>query len=480
MEETYPRRYQILTVVMLGSILGPLDGSILNVILPTITRSFAATMALAEWVPMVYLLTIAGLVLLFGRLGDIVGYRRVFLTGLLGFVAASVLCATSPTMHTLVAFRAVQGVAAGMMMAVPLAILTRTFPASQRGRALGLYAISISVGLAVGPSLGGFLTALVSWRAAFLINVPVGLLAFVLAVRVLPEMRGRPGHVDVPGVFLALSALSSFLLFVTEAQQDGLTPFTVTLLLVAVVSAGLFVRTERRSPDPMLPLDLFRNPSLSCGALASLFNFMGQFVVVFLTPFFLQRVLEESPGRVGLVMTAFPLAVLCVAPASGALSDRIGTVGPAVFGMTVSALSCGLLATLPADTGAEQVAWRLALFGLGAGIFGSPNNSAVMGSAPREHLGVVSSLLGTVRTVGMVLGVAAGAAVLYALVPQSLLRGGPLSPEQAAVYLAGLRYAYAVGGGFAVGAALLSLIRGWRSASFRVSEIRDQSAGLDE
>jgi hypothetical protein len=131
--------------------------------------------------------------------------------------------------------------------------------------------------------------------------------------------------------------------------------------------------------------------------------------------------------------------------------------------MTVSALSCGLLATLPADAGAGQVAWRLALFGLGAGIFGSPNNSAVMGSAPRELLGVVSSLLGAVRTVGMVLGVAAGAAVLYALVPESLLRGGPLDPEQAAVYLAGLRHAYAVGAGFALGAALLSVARGWRS-----------------
>ena len=464
MEEANPRRYQILAVVMFGSILGPLDGSIANVILPTITHSFGATMAVAEWVPMVYLLTIAGLVLLFGRLGDIVGYRRIFLTGLLAFVVASVLCASSPTMHALVAFRGLQGVAASMVMAVPLAILTRTFPASHRGRALGLYALSISVGLAAGPSLGGLLTALFSWRAAFLINVPVGLAGFVFAVRVLPDMRGRPGRLDLAGATLALVALSSFLLSVTDAQEHGLTTFTVAFLVVAIVSAGLFLRTERRSPDPLLPLHLFRNPSLSCGALASLFNFMGQFVMVFLTPFFLQRVLEASPGRVGLIMTAFPVAVLCVAPMAGALSDRIGTVRPAVLGAGISALSCDLLATLPAGAGAEQVAWRLALFGMGAGIFGSPNNSAVMGSAPREHLGVASSLLGTVRTVGMVLGVAAGAAVLYASVPASLLRGGPLAPTQAAAYVSGLRHAYMVGGGFALGAALLSLVRGWRSS----------------
>jgi EmrB/QacA subfamily drug resistance transporter len=464
MDEAFPRRYQILAVVMVGSILGPLDGSILNVILPTITHTFSATMALAEWVPMVYLLTIAGLVLLFGRLGDIVGYRRVFLTGLLAFVAASVLCATSPTIHALVAFRALQGVAASMMMAVPLAILTGAFPPTQRGRALGLYALSISMGLAVGPSLGGLLTDLVSWRAAFLVNVPVGLAAFGLAVRVLPDMRGRAGRLDLAGSALALSALSSFLLFITEAQEDGLTPLTVALLAVAILSAGLFIRAERRSPDPLLPLELFRSASLTCGALAALFNFMAQFVVVFLTPFFLQRVLEESPSRVGLVMTAFPVAVLCVAPLAGTLSDRIGTVGPAVCGALVSALACALLATLPADTGPEQVAWRLALFGLGAGIFGSPNNSAVMGSAPREHLGVISSLLATVRTVGMVLGVAAGAAVLYASVPASLLHGGPLDPAQAGTYLAGLRHAYAVGCGFALVEALLSMVRGWRAA----------------
>jgi MFS family permease len=186
---------------------------------------------------------------------------------------------------------------------------------------------------------------------------------------------------------------------------------------------------------------------------------MAQFVVVFLTPFFLQRVLEAGPGRVGLIMTAFPLAVLCVAPAAGTLSERIGTVGPAVLGAAVAALSCGLLTTLPPGAGAGSVAWRLALFGLGAGVFGSPNNSAVMGSAPREHLGVASSLLGTMRTVGMVLGVAAGAAVLYASVPASLLRGGPLGPAEATAYLSGLRHAYAVGGGFALGAALLSLAR---------------------
>jgi EmrB/QacA subfamily drug resistance transporter len=447
---------------MLGTILGPIDASIVNVILPTITRSFSASMAAAQWIPMAYLLTIGSLVLMFGRLGDIWGYRRIFLTGMAGFVAASGLCAIAPGMRWLVGFRVLQGLAAGMTMAVPLAILTRTFPASQRGRVLGTYAISISVGLAVGPSLGGFLAAAFGWRSAFLINLPIGLTALALASRVLPEMAGRPGRLDVAGAAAALGALSSFLLFVNRAQQAGFTAVTAAILTVAAALGGLFVGIESRTPEPMLRLGLFRVRALSFGSLAALFNFMSQYVVVFLTPFLLQRVLAAGPGRVGLIMTAFPLSVLCVAPFAGALSDRIGTAGLAFAGTSVCAAGCALLADVPAGAGAREVAWRLVVFGVGTGVFQSPNNSAVMGSSPREHLGVVSSLLGTTRTVGMTLGVAAAGAVLYAFVPAGVLRSAVLAPAQAAAFVAGVRHAYAAGVAFAALSALCCLVRAGR------------------
>lgn len=457
------RKYRILAVVMLGSMLGPIDASIVNVILPTITKTFGASLAAAQWVPMVYLMTIGSLVLFFGRLGDIWGYRRVFLAGLLGFVAASCLCAAAPSIHALIACRAVQGLAAGMMMAVPLAILTGTFPASERGKALGLFATSISVGLAIGPSLGGFLTAALGWRSTFLINLPIGVVAFALARRTLPDLRGRAGRMDLPGAVTALAALASFLLFVNHAQQDGLTWVTGPLLAAAVALGVAFVRIESTVPEPMLQLSLFRSATLSFGSLAALVNFMAQYTVVFVTPFLLQRLLHEGPARVGMVMTAFPLAVLTVAPFAGALSDRIGTAAPAVTGASLCAIACGLLATLPDGAGAGQLAWRLVLFGLGTGIFQSPNNSAVMGSAPREHLGVVSSLLGTTRTVGMMLGVAAAGAVLYASVPAAALRTAAPTSAQAEAFLGGLRLAFAAGSGFAAASAALSLIRGRRA-----------------
>jgi EmrB/QacA subfamily drug resistance transporter len=454
------RRRAILAAVMLGTILGPIDASIVNIVLPTIARSFSASLAAAQWVPMIYLVTAGSLILFFGRLGDIWGYRRVFLSGLVGFVAASVLCAAAPTLHALVGFRALQGLAAGMMTSVPLAILTGTFPAADRGRVIGLFAGSISVGLAVGPSLGGFLAAAFGWRAAFLVNLPVGLAAFAFARRVLPEFRGEPGRVDAPGALAVLGTLSTFLLSVNRIQQDGVDAVAAALLLAAVLLGAAFVAIERRAPQPLLDLRLFRSAALGLGCLAAVLNFMAQYVVVFVTPFFLSRVLHEEPARVGLVLTVFPLTVLSVAPLAGALSDRIGTVALAVGGSSVCALACLLFVARPEGGGNLPVILGLVVFGLGTGTFQSPNNSAVMGAAPREHLGVVSSLLGTSRSVGMVLGVAAAGAVLYAAVPAGVLKAPSLDPSEAAAFSAGLRWAYAAAALFAATSALLSIGRG--------------------
>ena len=378
---------------------------------------------------MAYLLASGSLVLVFGRLGDLRGHRNVFLSGLLAFVGASLLCAAAPTISALVAFRALQGVAAAALSSVPLAILTATFPPAERGKAIGFFAASISVGLAVGPSLGGFLAATFGWRAAFLVNLPFGLAAWAFARRVLPDVPRRPGRLDLPGAATALGALASFLLFVNRAQLEGLSARTAPLLVAAILCGALFVRLERRAAEPMVALSIFGNRRVAFGASAAVLNFMAQYVVVFLTPFLLSRLLGAGPGRVGLVLTAFPLAVLCVAPFAGALSDRVGSALPAAAGALGSPPPrARFLATMPAGAGEGAVAWRLALFGVGTGLFQSPNNSAVMGSAPRPHLGVVGSLLGTSRTLGMVLGVAAAGAVLYAFVPASALRDGGLAP----------------------------------------------------
>ncbi|MBC7337114.1 MAG: MFS transporter, partial [Clostridia bacterium] len=212
-----------------------------NVILPTITGFFGAPLATAQWVPLIYLLTISSLLLFYGRLGDILGYKRVYLAGLVCFIVASGFCGLAPTVYWLIAFRALQGIGAGMMMAVPYAILTATFPPQERGRALGINAISISAGLAIGPPLGGLLTSLWSWRLAFLINIPIGIAGSLWARKVIPDFKGQPGRMDTAGAVTAFICLFSFLYFINQVQRLGIGIITGTVLAIAVITGVCFL-----------------------------------------------------------------------------------------------------------------------------------------------------------------------------------------------------------------------------------------------
>jgi EmrB/QacA subfamily drug resistance transporter len=457
-EIRYAQRYSVLFSIMLGSIMGPIDASIVNVILPTITQFFGVPISTAQWVPMIYLQTICSLLLFYGRLGDLLGYKRVYLSGLAGFIITSGLCGLSPSIDWLILFRAIQGFSAGMMGAMPYAIITGSFPPEERGKALGINAISISAGLAIGPSLGGFVTSLSSWRFVFLINIPIGIAGLLWAYHIIPELKGQPGKMDIWGALAAFVSLFSFLFFMNGLQSLGFN-YAIGIVLSVSITAGIsFLWIESRTAQPMLNLKLFGNMTFSFSIISALLNFMSQYVMVFLTPFYLQRVLNYTPKNVGLTMTSFPLAVMAVAPFSGSLSDRIGTKVLACFGAAICALSLFLMSQLPASASPLAVVWRLALFGLGTGVFQSPNNSAVMGSAPRSHLGIASGILAAVRSLGMVLGIATGGAVLYAFVSPSILQRTTLKSSEAAVFLSGLKYAYIVGGISTLIAAVTTLV----------------------
>jgi len=458
----YSRRYVILASIMLGSIMGPIDASIVNTTLPSIAEYFGTPLSNAQWVPIVYLLVLSSLLLFFGRLGDIFGYRLLYLSGLAGFISASALCGVSyflPGIHWLIIFRALQGIAAAMMTAVTFAVITASFPPGERGRSLGINAISISAGLAIGPSLGGFITYAFGWPFVFLINVPVGLAAFFWARKVVPELKGQSGKIDVVGAVTSFVSFLSFLLFVNRLQKEGLDASAVIMLLISAAAAAWFLRAESRSPAPMLNLGLFRSLTFTFSNISAMLNFMSQYVMVFITPFFLQRVLHYEPNDVGLVMTAFPLAVMLVAPFSGLLSDRIGTRPLACLGALICAVALFLMSRLVVTAGAWDVAWRLALFGLGTGIFQSPNNSAAMGASPRPMLGVSSGVLSTVRSVGMVLGITTASYVLSVIVAPAVLQEPSLAGDAAAGFLSGLHYTYLTGAAMTGLAAFTSLVK---------------------
>jgi len=413
------RRWLVLSAVSIGTFMATLDGSIVNIALPSIGRAFGVDLATVDWVVLAYLLVIASLLLPFGRLGEVVSFRYVYLAGFAVFTVASVLCGAAPGIGALVGFRALQGVGAAMLMAMGPAIVARTFGPGERGRALGLNAVSVSIGLSLGPALGGLLTELASWRAIFLVNAPIGLVAIVWAARVLPADRpGRRDPFDTPGAVLASAGILALMLALNQGGSWGWSsPATIGLLLVAAALGAAFLAVERRTAVPMMDLALFGVRAFSAG-LASLFvAFAGLFTATFLLPFMLQEGSGLGPLEAGLLITPIPIAAAVVAPFSGSLSDRIGSRIPASLGIAL--LSAGLLSltTLPPAFDPLDLAWRLVLIGVGQGLFMSPNSSAILGAVPRPRLGTASGMAAETRVIGQSIGIVVSAAVVAARLP---------------------------------------------------------------
>ena len=409
------RKWWVLVAVGTGTFMSALDGSVVNAILPVLREELHADIATAEWVVTVYLLVVSGLLLGFGRLGDLRGHKGVYLWGVGGFVASSALCGLAPTAGWLIAFRALQAISASMQFANSPAILTKTFPPSQRGQALGLQAVMTYLGLTAGPSLGGFLAQHLSWRAVFYINVPVGAVALLLSHRHI--VRDVPEHVD-PGFDWAGAAtffagLLALLLGLNQGHAWGWSsPATLGLIAAAALLLAVFLRVERRSRRPMLDLSLFSVPAFAGATAAAIVNYVCVYGILFLVPFYLIEGRGLPPARAGLLLTAQPLVMMFVAPLAGTVSDRIGTRIPAMAGMALLALGLFLLSRLGASTPLSRVALDLAVCGLGTGIFIAPNNSALMGAAPPHRQGIAAGVLATARNAGMVLGVGLTGAIL--------------------------------------------------------------------
>jgi EmrB/QacA subfamily drug resistance transporter len=431
------RRWLVLSAVSLGTFMATLDGSIVNIALPSIGRAFGVDLATVEWVVVAYLLVIGSLLLPFGRLGEVISFRRVYLAGFAIFTAASVLCGVAPSIGALIGFRALQGVGGAMLMAMGPAIVARTFGPGERGRALGLNAISVSIGLTLGPALGGLLTELATWRAIFLVNLPIGLIAIAWAARVLPSDRpGRRESFDVPGAVLASACLLALLLGLNQGGAWGWTsPATFGLLFLAAGLGIAFLVVERRTAVPMMDLRLFGIRAFSAGLASVFVVFAALFTATFLLPFLLQEGSGFSPLEAGLLLTPIPIAAALVAPFSGSLSDRIGSRLPASVGVALLAVGMLSLTTLPPGFEPLELTWRLVLIGVGQGLFMSPNSSAVLGAVPRPRLGTASGMAAETRVVGQALGIVLSAAVVAVRLPVHLAAtsGGEAAATQAFV-----------------------------------------------
>jgi EmrB/QacA subfamily drug resistance transporter len=431
-----------------------LDSSVVNTILPVLRDYFKSDVASVEWAVVVYLLVVSSLLLTFGRLGDLRGHKGMYAGGFLIFVTASAACGLAPSVAVLVTARTVQAIGAAMLFANAPAILTRSFPPQQRGQALGLQAMMTYLGLTVGPSLGGWLTQAISWRAVFYINVPVGLLAFTLSLVFIPAEKPGAAHVerfDWSGALLFSAGLVALLLGLNQGNAWGWTsPAVLSCAAAALILLGGFLRIEGRMPSPMLDLSLFRQRVFSASTASAVLNYVCLYCVTFLMPFYLLQGRGLNPAQAGLLLTAQPIIMAISAPISGALSDRIGSRLLSTLGMLVMAAGLFLLSTLQPDSSNGAILAGLAITGLGTGIFISPNTSALMGSAPLQRQGIASGILATARSVGMVLGVGLAGAILTSVMAR--LGNNALFTAVHTGLLGGV--------GVALGGALISSIRG--------------------
>jgi EmrB/QacA subfamily drug resistance transporter len=353
----------------------------------------------------------------------------------------------------LIIFRVVQGLTVAMQMAVGLAIVTSAFHRKERGKAIGIYATAIALGLMLGPVLGGVIAQYLSWRFVFFINIPIGIIAFFWGRKIIPAGEKKPGQrLDVAGASLAFGFLFSVMLYANRGETLGwFSGWGLVLLLCAIVLGWCFMHAERRVAQPMLNLNIFSNRRFSLACLSSMLNFMGLYTVVFLTPWYLADALHRDVFTVGMVMMAFALLAFFIGPLSGTLSDRIGYRGLGIAGMLIHAAGLVLLSRLGTTADNVDVAWRLAVCGFGAGMFQSPINSAVMGSVPVQFRGIASSLLAVMRNTGMAFGIAVSGAVVYNLAPFTTRgQAGPFSGAQLDIFVNGLHWSYLTGALFSI------------------------------
>lgn len=410
MENQEPNRRELwlaLIGVGAGVFMSTLDSSIVNISLPTLVESFQTSFANIQWVVLSYLLVLTSLMLGVARLGDMYNKKRIYLAGMVLFAFSSLLCGLAPSIHWLIALRALQGLGAVLMQSLGMAIVTQIFPAKERGRVLGIMGGIVSIGIAVGPPLGGLLISLAGWPSVFWVNVPVGILAVWIVIRYVPDLK--PSHpdqrFDFVGALIVMALMSAYALGMTRGQEAGFgQPLTLVLLAAAAAGVGLFVWVERRIHQPMVDLNLFQNKLFGLNLLMGLLVFIvlaGNFVM----PFFLELVKGYPAQQAGWMLMAFPVIMGLVAPAAGALSDRFGSRGISFLGLVILVAGCLAVSTLREETGVWGFILRVLPMGLGFGLFQSPNNSAIMGSAPRERLGVASGLLSLSRTLGQTSGV---------------------------------------------------------------------------
>ena len=407
-------KWLALITVYIGTIMGTMDAGILNISYPILTEVLHTDPSTVVWVTLIYMLIGSGLMLTLGRIGDVWGRKRIYTLGFIIFSIGLALCSVAQNIAQLILFRVVQAVGSAMVVSNGTAIITDAFPSTERGKALGILSTGVSVGFISGPILGGLFLDLIDWRAIFYLRLPVGFIGTAMAWWILREHRTsniRP-RFDLLGAFFLFGFFASLLLGVNQGVRLGWTSAPIIGLGVSFLAFFvLFLITELRVDQPVVDLKLFRHRMFSSANTSLMLVFLAVSANTFLLPFYLEEGLGYSASHTGMILITNAAVAMIIAPISGAISDKVGYWLLCTFGMVGTCSGLFLLSRLTTESTTTDVILRLLLMGIGSGMFQSPNNSAIMGSVPRNRLGTASAMIATVRQMGMSIGLAIAAMV---------------------------------------------------------------------
>lgn len=447
-----PRRYWSVVGIWLALTMAVLDGALANVALPVIARELGASPAASVWVINAYQLTITILLLPLAALGDRIGYKCIYIPGLALFTIGSVACALGGTLDLLIAARVFQGIGAACIMSMNAALVRATYPANMLGRGMGYNAMVLSISAAIGPTLASLILSIATWQWLFLINLPIGIAALLVSRKSLPDPHGHGRPFDWASALLS-AAMMGLAVFGAETFARESSVIGVVMIIGGIAAGAALVWREWSEATPLMPLDLLRIPVFTLSISTSIVSFAAQMLAYVAIPFLLQSVLGRSVFATGLLMTPWPIAVGIAAPFAGRLADRINSGLLGGFGLFIFALGLFFLSRMGGHPSNFDIAWRMAVCGLGFGLFQSPNNRVIVSSAPKLRSGAAGGMLATARLLGqtagaVTVGVAfhlAGvgiapelmlAASIAALIAAgiSLLRLGVAPPSRVAVY----------------------------------------------
>ena len=463
MEEVKKRnKWSVLIIVVLSTFMSTLDSSIVNVALPRMADSLGVTTASIQFVATSYLIVISGTVLIFGKLGDMFGKTTMFTLGVIVFTIGSLLCGLSHSYWFLIMARAIQAIGAAGTMANNQGIVTEVFPVQERGKALGLLGTAVALGSLVGPGLGGMIVGVLSWEYIFTINVPIGILAVIGAFFLLPKTKTKAnGRMDLYGAILFIVTIVSLFGALSEGLNLGFgPPLILTGFFLAAVSFAVFLVVEKKRKDPMIQLDIFKNGLFSLSIFCGFISFVAMFCNNIILPFYLQDVMEFSPQKAGLIMMAYPLILMVVAPVSGHLSDKIGSEILTFIGLVFTSVGLFSMSFLNENSAVITMVSLIGIMSVGMGLFQSPNNSLIMSTVSRDKLGVAGSINALVRNVGMVCGIALATTLLYGMMSSRLgYRVTDYIPGRNDAFLYGMNIVYITASAICMLGAVLTFFR---------------------